>query len=116
MQNHRSIQSALMNRFGTDLRHQYGIFGGESQTSFSRNATRAGSEEGLMFSQARPDAVPASRTVDIAREVRDMGSGQSNAEDISRVFAEQRPGKKHKCQFCGLNGDHEKGKERLPYI
>ena len=35
------------------LRHQYGIFGGKSQTSFSRNATRAGSEEGWLFSQAK---------------------------------------------------------------
>ena len=52
MHNHRSNQSALMTRFGTDLRHQYGIFGGKSHTSFSRNATRAGSEEGRMFSQA----------------------------------------------------------------
>ena len=34
------------------LRHQYGIFGGKSQTSFSRNATRAGSKEGRLFSQA----------------------------------------------------------------
>ena len=55
-----------------------------------------------------------------------MSSGQSNAEDISRVYAEQqepkqehgdgldrtqRPGKKHKCQFCGLTGVHEKGKD-----
>ena len=52
MHNYRSNQSALMTRFGTDLRHQYGIFGGESQTSFTRNATRAGSEEGRLFSQA----------------------------------------------------------------
>ena len=35
------------------LRHQYGIFGGESQTSFTRNATRAGSEEGQLFCQAK---------------------------------------------------------------
>ena len=35
------------------VRHQYGIFGGKSQTSFSRNATRAGSEEGRLFSQAK---------------------------------------------------------------
>ena len=28
------------------------IFGGKSQTSISRNATRAGSEEGRLFSQA----------------------------------------------------------------
>ena len=34
------------------VRHQYGIFSGKSQTSFSRNATRAGSEEGRLFSQA----------------------------------------------------------------
>ena len=34
------------------LRHQYGIFGGKSQTSFTRNAIRAGSEEGRLFSQA----------------------------------------------------------------
>ena len=37
------------------VRHQYGIFGGKSQTSFLRNATRAGSEEGRLFSQARSD-------------------------------------------------------------
>ena len=34
------------------VRHQYGIFGGKSQTSFTRNATRAESEEGRLFSQA----------------------------------------------------------------
>ena len=52
MHNYRSNQSALMTRFGTDLRHQYGIFGGKSQTSFSRNATRTESKEGRLFSQA----------------------------------------------------------------
>ena len=50
--NYRSNQSAFMTRFGTDLCHQYGIFGGKSQTSFSRNATRPGSEEGWLFLQA----------------------------------------------------------------
>ena len=39
------------------LRHQYGIFGSKSQTSISRNATRAGSEEGRLFSQAKETAV-----------------------------------------------------------
>ena len=34
------------------VRHQYGIFGGKSQTSFLRNATWAGSEEGRLFSEA----------------------------------------------------------------
>ena len=34
------------------VRHQYGIFGGKSQTSFPRNATQAGSE-GRLFSQAK---------------------------------------------------------------
>ena len=52
MHNYRSNQSAFMTRFGTDLRHQYGIFGGKSQTSFSRIATRPGSEEGRLFSHA----------------------------------------------------------------
>ena len=52
MHDYRSNQSALMTRCGTDLRHQYGIFGDKSQMSFSRNATRAGSEEGRLFSQA----------------------------------------------------------------
>ena len=32
--------------------HQYGILGSKSQTSFTRNATRAGSEDGRLFSQA----------------------------------------------------------------
>ena len=53
MHNYRSNQSALMTRFRTDLRHQYGIFGSKLQTSFSRNTTRARSEEGRLFSQAR---------------------------------------------------------------
>ena len=52
MHNYRANHSALMTSFGTDLRHQYGIFGGKSQTSFSRNATLAGSEEERLFSQA----------------------------------------------------------------
>ena len=52
MHNCRSNQSAFMTRCGTDLRHQYGIFGGKSQTSFSQNATQAGSEEGWLFLQA----------------------------------------------------------------
>ena len=34
------------------VRQQYGIFDSKSQTSFSRNATLAGSEEGRLFSQA----------------------------------------------------------------
>ena len=45
-------QSVLMTRCRTDLHHQYGIFGSKSQTSFSRNATRARSDEGQLFSQA----------------------------------------------------------------
>ena len=55
MHNYRANQSALVTRCGTDFRHQYGIFGSESQTSFTRNATRAGSEEGRLFSQANDD-------------------------------------------------------------
>ena len=52
MHNYWSNQSELMTRCGTDFRHQYGIFRGESQTSFMRNATQARSEEGRLFSQA----------------------------------------------------------------
>ena len=50
--NYQSNWSALLTSCGTDSRHQYGIFCGESQTSFSRKATRAGSKEGRLFSQA----------------------------------------------------------------
>ena len=57
--NYRLNQSVFMTRFRTDLHHQYGIFGGKSQTSFSRNATRAGSEEGWLFLQANPKALAA---------------------------------------------------------
>ena len=49
MHNYRSNQSALMTRCGTDFRHQYGIFGGESQTSVSRNATRPGAKKDGCF-------------------------------------------------------------------
>ena len=52
MHNYRLNQSVPMIRCGTDLHHQYGIFSAESQTSFLRNATWAGSEEGRLFSQA----------------------------------------------------------------
>ena len=52
MHDYWSNQSALMTRCGTEFRHQCGIFVGESQTSFMRNATRAGNEEGRLFSQA----------------------------------------------------------------
>ena len=52
LHDYRSNQSALMTRCATDSRNQYGIFCGESQTSFSRNATRVGSDEGRLFSQA----------------------------------------------------------------
>ncbi len=52
MHNYRSNQSAPMTRCGTDFPHQYGIFDGKSQTSFTRNAIRAGSEEGWPFLQA----------------------------------------------------------------
>ena len=52
VKHYQSNQSAFMTTIGTDLHHQYGISGGKSQTSFSRNATQAGREEGRLFSQA----------------------------------------------------------------
>ena len=39
-----------MTRCGQDSRHQYRIFCGKSQTSFSRKATRTGSEKRTVFS------------------------------------------------------------------
>ena len=52
MHSYRSNRSVLMTRCRTDFRHQYGmLFGGESQTSFTRNVIRAGSE-GRLFLQA----------------------------------------------------------------
>ena len=64
LHNYQSNQSALMTRFGTDLRHQYGIFGGKSQTSFMRDATWTRSEEGRLFLQANDQVAQASITVD----------------------------------------------------
>ena len=72
-----------------------------------------------------PDAIPDQSKSDggYCEANRDIGRGQSNGEDISCVYAEpkqkrgdgldqtQRPGKKHKCQFCALTGVHEKGKD-----
>ena len=66
MHNYRSNQSAFMARFGTDLRHQYGIFGGKSQTAFSRIATRPWSEEGRLFSHAIFQTNPSLK--DLARQ------------------------------------------------
>ncbi|KAL9953640.1 hypothetical protein ACROYT_G041090 [Oculina patagonica] len=71
----------------------------------------------------------ASQTEDIAREIKDMGSENDNRENVSRVHSElqypkqqsdgftetQRPGKKHKCQYCGLFGAHGKGKDCPAY-
>ena len=61
MHNYQSNKSAIMTRCRTDLCHQYGVFGGKSLTFFTWNATRAGSEEGRLFSQAKellPDHNP----------------------------------------------------------
>ena len=46
------------------VHHQYGIFGSKSQTSFLRNATRARSEEGQLFSQATSSVTYANMTND----------------------------------------------------
>lgn len=71
----------------------------------------------------------ASQTEDIARQMKDMGSENVSRENVSRVHSDlqdpkqqssgsnetQRPGKKHKCQYCGLFGVHEKGKDCPAY-
>ena len=61
--------SALMTRCGTDLRHQYGIFCGKSQTSFTRNTARAGSEAGRLFSQAEQPG-PRARFLKVPKSFR----------------------------------------------
>ena len=50
------------------IRHQYGIFGGKSQTSFTRNATRAGSEEGRLFSQATENPTVLENQASVKRD------------------------------------------------
>ena len=55
MHNYRSNQSALMTRCGTDFRHQYGIFGGESQTSVLRNGTLPGAKKDGCFRRLKED-------------------------------------------------------------
>ena len=47
-----SNRSALMTKCWTDFHHQHRIFCGESQTSFTQNATRPASKEGQLFSRA----------------------------------------------------------------
>ena len=83
MHNYRSNQSALMTRCRTNFRHQYGIFCGESQTSFTQNATRAGSEEGRLFSQAKISAsllhffinIKMFKLIECYRLIEKMGNG-----------------------------------------
>ena len=71
----------------------------------------------------------ASQTEDIARQMKDMGSENVSRENVSHVHSDlqypkkqssgsnetQRPGKKHKCLYCGLFGVHEKGKDCPAY-
>ena len=52
MQNCSVSQSALLPGFRTDLRHQYGISGRESQTSLCVLHLVAGANEGRLYSQA----------------------------------------------------------------
>ena len=63
MHNYRSNQSALMTRCGTDFRHQYGIFGGESQTSVSRNATRPGAKKDGCFRRLLVQVIALTTTI-----------------------------------------------------
>ena len=76
MHYYRSNQSALMTRCGTDLRHQYGMFCGESQTSFTRSATRVGSE-GRLLSQAN-----TSTAIDVVWEV--TFNGKPNKQETKQ--------------------------------
>ena len=51
------VQSAFLSGFWTDLRHQYGIFGGESQTSlFPFRSSLRDVNERRLYSQAMIEA------------------------------------------------------------
>ena len=61
------VQSAFLSGFWTDLRHQYGIFGGESQTSlFPFRSSLRDVNERRLYSQARRD-----REISVAKTRRD---------------------------------------------
>ena len=63
------------------VRHQYGIFGGKSQTSFLRNATRAGSKEGRLFSQARDSEAPSTKILLLKMAVKLRQGVDENADE-----------------------------------
>ena len=63
------------------VRHQYGIFGGKSQTSFLRNATRAGSKEGRLFSQARDSEAPSTKILLLKMAVKLRLGVDENADE-----------------------------------
>ena len=90
--------------------HQYGIFGGKSQTSFTRNATRAGSEEGRLFSHAKGDRalVTNAQTITLLKRERDypaaLREGQTpntvaRVKDTDKVCAKKIP--KFHVKFYG---------------
>ena len=70
------------------VRHQYGIFGGKSQTSFKRNATRSGSEEGRLFSQASSSFAPNKefRTGNSLREGHSLALKTLKGFDLYKFF------------------------------
>ena len=52
------VQSAFLSGFWTDLRHQYGIFGGESQTSlFPFRSSLRDVNERRLYSQATTEVI-----------------------------------------------------------
>ena len=65
------VQSAFLSVFWTDLRHQYGIFGGESQTSlFAFRSSLRDVNERRLYSQARTTVKPVFSVPDIKRTPR----------------------------------------------
>ena len=53
LHNYRSNQSALMTRFRTDLRHQYGIFGGKTPLGDPLGLNRGQTQKHAQCTRAR---------------------------------------------------------------
>ena len=77
--------------YSSRLRHQYGIFCGELQTSITRNATRARSEEGRLFSQARmsPGEFNYADNWNFAKFTADLFLSWTHQKKIPKPFSTQ---------------------------
>ena len=101
MHNYQSNQSLLMTRFASLVWH----FSSKLQTSLSRNATRAGSEEGWLFSQPIFVPTPEIFVCDIVHNIAEVESC-ATAAILDKQFQENEKRSSHivsrslfKCSF-----------------